>query len=152
MDAVRDPLPVAIPPFHGNRVDVPRRLRPSRLSGLAQRQCENSFRDAGNPVAPAGSSCNQHRAISDKARFHFLLRRSTAESRVPVLWVGIRTAAVAGCRTPTTRGIDSLSSVVVHTKRDVVQSGQKLIRFRLPSINGTYIHVLLLASPKTDQR
>jgi len=34
-------------------MDVPRRLRSGRLSGLAQRQCENSTRDAGNPVAAA---------------------------------------------------------------------------------------------------
>ena len=29
-------LPVAVPAFHGNRMDVPRRLRPSRLFGSAQ--------------------------------------------------------------------------------------------------------------------
>ena len=35
--ALRHPLPVAVPTFHGDRMDVPRRLRPSRLFGLAQR-------------------------------------------------------------------------------------------------------------------
>src|SRR6266481_595372 len=34
MAAVRDPLPVAVPAFHGNRMDVPRRPRPSRLLGF----------------------------------------------------------------------------------------------------------------------
>src|SRR6266853_906636 len=136
MDAVRDPLPVAVPAFHGNRVDVPRRLRPSGLLGLAQGQCESSFRDAGNPVAPAGSGRNLHRAISDAARCHVLLRRSTAEFRVSVLWVGIRASAVAGSGTPTARGVDSLSSVVVRTKRDTVQSRREVI------------HVQTLANPK----
>ena|SRR2546426_12605739 len=124
MDAVRDPLPVAVPAFHGNRMDVPRGLRPSRLLGLAQRQRENSVRDGGNPVAPAGPGRNQHRAISDTERCHFLLGRSTAESWVPVLWVEIRVSAVTGSRTPTARGIDSLPSVVVRTMGDTVQSGQ----------------------------
>src|SRR6266481_2514597 len=123
MDAVRHPLPVAVPAFHGNRMDVPRGLRPSRLSGLAEGQGASSFRNAGNLVATGCSCRHQHGAISDTARCHVLLRRSTAESRVPVLWVRIGTAAVAGGRTPPARGVDSLSSVVVRTKRDTVQSG-----------------------------
>src|ERR1700693_4637031 len=127
MDAVRDPLPLAVPAFHGNRMDVPRRLRPVRLFGSAQGECESSFRDSGNPVAPAGAGRHQHRAISDTPRCHVLLRRSTAGSRIPVRWVGIRASAFAGGRTPTARGVDSLSSVIVRTKRDTMQSSQNAI-------------------------
>ena len=127
MDAVRDPLPLAVPPFHGNRMDVPRRLRPSRLLGFAQGQSENSFHGAGNPVAAADSGRNQLRAISDTARCYFLLRERTAGSGVPVLWIEIRTATVEVGRTPTARGVDSLSSVVVRTGRDTVQSGRNVI-------------------------
>ena len=143
MDAVRDPLPVAVPAFHGDRMDVPRGLRPSRLFGLAQRQCENSFRDAGNPVAAACSCRHQHGATSDTPRCHFLLRRRTAESGVPVLWVGICAATVEVGRPPTARGVDSLSSVVVRTKRDTMQSGQNVIYVQTPgqAISvGTQLH------------
>src|SRR5882724_3362159 len=133
MGAVRDPLPVAVPAFHGNRMDVPRRLRPGRLLGLAQGQGESSFRDAGNPVAAACCCRHQHRAISGAARCHFLLRQRTVGSRVFVLWIGIRASAVADGRTPIARGVDSLPSIVFRTKRDAVQSEQKLIRFRLPT-------------------
>src|SRR5712671_2215293 len=132
MDALRDPLPVAVPAFHGNRMDVPRGLRPSRLLGLAQGQGESSFHDAGNPLATCGTGRNHHRATSDTPRCHFLLRRSTAESRVPVLWVGIRAATVEVGRPPTARGVDSLSSVLVGTKRDTVQSGQNVIHVQTP--------------------
>src|SRR5882762_3729133 len=102
MDAVRDPLPMAVPAFHGNRMDVPRRLRPSRLLGFAQ----------------------GHGASSYTARCHFLLRQCTAGSGVPVLWVEIRTATVEVGRTPTARGVDSLSPVVVRTSRNTMQSRQ----------------------------
>src|SRR6266403_2047711 len=132
MDAVRDPLPLAVPAFHGNRMDVPRGLRPSRLLGLAQGQGQSSFRNAGNPLAPGGSGRNHHRATSDTPRCHFLLRRSTAESGVPVLWVGICAATVEVGRTPTACGVDSLSSVVVRTKRNTVQSGQNVIHVQTP--------------------
>jgi heme O synthase-like polyprenyltransferase len=37
---------------------------------------------------------------------------------------------VAGGRTATARSVDSLPSVVFHTKRDTVQSRRELIRFR----------------------
>src|SRR5712671_5623978 len=116
MDALRDPLPVAVPAFHGNRMDVPRGLRPSRLLGLAQGQGESSFRNAGNPVAPGGSDRNHHRATSDTLRCHFLLRQCTAGSGVPVFWVEIRAATVKVGRTPIARGVDSLSPVVVRTR------------------------------------
>src|SRR5882672_5189143 len=129
MDAIRDPLPVAVPAFHGDRMDVPRRLRPSGLPGPAQGQCESSIHDTGNLVAPACPCHRQHGAIPGPARCHVLLRGGPPESRVPVLWVGIRTAAITGDCTATSRGVDTLSSIVARTKRDVVQSGQKLIRF-----------------------
>src|SRR5882724_4028272 len=127
MAAVRDPLPLAVPAFHGNRMDVQRGLRPSRLLGLAQGQGQSSFRNAGNPLAPGGSGRNHHRATSDTPCCHFLLRRSTAESGVPVLWVGIRAATVEAGRPPTACGVDNLSSVVVRTKRDTMQSSQSVI-------------------------
>ena len=62
-DAVRHALSVAVSTFHGNRMDVPRRLRPRRLFGSAQGQCESSFRDSGNPIAAdllssLSASCN----------------------------------------------------------------------------------------------
>jgi hypothetical protein len=75
MDAVRDPLPVAVSSFHGNRMDVPRRLRPGRLSGFAQGRSESSFSGAPNLFAAACSCRYQHGAISDSARCHLLLRR-----------------------------------------------------------------------------
>src|SRR5690349_13686439 len=100
MDVVRDPFPVAVPALHGNRMDVSRGLRPSRLLGLAERQDQNPFSDAANIAAPLGSRRNQHGATSDAARGHFLLCRNAAGSRVPVLWGGIRFSAVAGGRTP----------------------------------------------------
>src|SRR6266404_6647963 len=130
MDAVRGALSVAVPAFHGNRMDVPRGLRPSKLLGLAQGQGASSFRDSGNLLAAACSCRHQHGAISDTARCHFLLRQCTARSGVPVLWVEIRAATVEVGRTPTAGGVDSLSSIVVRAKRDIVQSDQKLIRFR----------------------
>src|SRR2546427_11402787 len=102
MDAVRGALSVAVSAFHGNRMDVPRGLRPSRLLGLAQGQGTSSFRNAGNLVAAACSCRHQHAAISDRARCHLLLRRSTVGSGVPVLWVELRASAVAGDRTATT--------------------------------------------------
>src|SRR6266850_2535778 len=132
MDAVRDPLPVAVPAFHGNRMDVPRGLRPSRLLGLAQGQGESTFCNAGNLLAAACSCRHQHVAISDTARCHFLLRQCTAGSGVPVLWVEIRAATVEVGRTPTARGVDSLSSVVVRTKRDTMQSSQNVIPVQTP--------------------
>src|SRR5258706_2799334 len=143
MDAVRGTLSVAVPAFHGNRVDVPRGLRRSGLLGLAQGQAESSFHDAGNPLAPGGSGRNHHRATSDTPRCRFLLRRSTAESGVPVLWVGIRGATVEVGRPPTARGVDSLSSVVVRTKRDTMQSSRNVIRVQTPgqAISvGTQLH------------
>src|SRR5882757_6125778 len=131
MDAVRDRLPVAVPAFHGNRMDVPRGLRPSRLLGLAQGQGESTFCNAGNLVATACSCRHQHGAISDTARRHFLLRQRTAGSGVPVLWVEIRAATVEVVRTPTARGVDSLSSVVVRPKRKTMQSSQNVSMSRL---------------------
>ena len=66
------------------------------------------------------------------AHCRFLLRWSIVGSRVPVLWVGICTAAVANGRTATPRGVDSLSSVVVRTKRDTLQSGQNVVHLQTP--------------------
>ena len=132
MDAVRDPLPLAVPAFHGNRVDVPRGLRPSRLLGLAQGQGKSSFRNAGNPLAPGGPGRSHHRSTSDTPRCHFLLRRNIAESGVPVLWVGICAATVEVGRPPTAWGVDSLSSVVVRTKRDTMKSSQNVIHVQTP--------------------
>src|SRR5579864_7273340 len=117
----------AVPTFHGNCMDVPRRLRPSRLFGSPQGENEGSFRHFGNRFAADCACRMQHRAISDAARRHFLLRRSTTESRVPVLRGGIRASAIAGGRSPTAGGVHSLSSIVVRTKRDTVQSRQILM-------------------------
>jgi hypothetical protein len=115
-------------------MDVSRGLRPSGLLGPAQGQGESAFRGCGNNIAPAGSDRNQHPAISDTAHCHFLLRRRTTGSGVSVLWLGIRAATVEGGRTPATRRVDNLSSVVVRTKRDTVQSRQKLIRVDIPGL------------------
>src|ERR1700745_63547 len=108
MDTLRHRFPLAVPTFHGNRMDVPRRLRPSRLLGLAERQDENSFSDAANVAASPGSGHNEHGATSNAARGHFFLCRIAAGSRVPVLRGGIRSPAVAGGRTPIARVVDSL--------------------------------------------
>jgi hypothetical protein len=129
-DTLSQRFTLAVPTFHGNRMDVPRRLRPRRLSGPAQRQCENSVRDAGDSVAPASASHNQHRANSDTTRCHFLQRRSSAEPRFPVLWIEIRAATVKFNRTPIARRVSSLPSVVVRFERDTVQSGLNVIRFQ----------------------
>src|SRR5579864_1793767 len=127
MDTLRHRIPLAVPTFHGNCMDVPRRLRPSRLLGSPQGENESSFRHFGNRFAADCACRMQHRAISDAARRHFLLRRSTTESRVPVLRGGIRASAIAGGRSPTAGGVHSLSSIVVRTKRDTVQSRQILM-------------------------
>src|SRR5258708_33645481 len=137
MDAVRGALSLAVPTFHGNRMDVPRRLRPSRLHGFAQGQGASSFRDSGNLLAAACCCRHQHGATSDTARCHFLLRQCTAGSGVPVLWIEIRAATVEVGRTPTARGVDNLSSVVVRTKRDTVQSSRNVIYVQTLPTSGT---------------
>src|ERR1700756_2927356 len=103
MDTLRHRFPLAVPTFHGNRMDVPRRLRPSRLLGLAERQDENYFSDAANVAASPGSSRNDYGATSDAPRGHFLLCWIAAGSRVPVLRGRICSSAVAGGRTPIAR-------------------------------------------------
>jgi hypothetical protein len=126
VDPVRHAFSVAVSTFHGNRMDVPRRLRPRGLFCSAQWKCESSLRDVGNCVAAPCSHRRQLYSTSDAARDDFLLCSGCSGNRVRVLRMGIRVRAFEGCRTPTPDGIDRLSSTVVRTKRDVVQSGQMI--------------------------
>ena len=125
-DAVRHALPVAISTFHGNRMDVPRRLRPRGLSGSAQGQCEGSFRDCANSIAAPCSRRNQHHAISNTACGDFLLCSGSSGNRIHVLRMGIRVPAFESCRTPAPDSLDRLSSTAVRAKRDLMQSGRMI--------------------------
>ncbi len=125
-DAVRHALFVAVSTFHGNRMDVPRRLRPRRLFGSAQGQCESSFRDFGNSIAAPCSGRYQHHAISDTPRGHFLLCGGSSGIRIHILRMGIRARTFESCCTPAAVGLDCLSSTAVRTKRNIMQSGQMI--------------------------
>jgi hypothetical protein len=125
-DTVRHALSVAISTFHGNRMDVPRRLRPRRLFGSTEGQCENSFRDCGNAVAAPCSRRHQHHAITDTVRGDFLLCSGSSRSRIRLLRSAIRIRAFKNCCAPTAHGLDCLSSSVVRAKRDVLRSGQMI--------------------------
>ena len=129
--ALRHPLPVAVSTFHGNRMDVPRRLRPRRLLDSAEGQRESSFRDFRNSVAARCSRRNQPYAISDAPRDDFSLCRGSSGNRIHVLRMEIRVRAFESCRTPSADGLDCLSSTVVRTERDVMQSGQMIQRSHL---------------------
>ena len=120
------PFFVAVSTFHGNRMDVPRRLRPRRLFDSAEGQGESSFRDFGNSIAAPCSRRHQHHAISDTARGDFSLGSGSSGNRIHVLRMGIRVRAFESCCTPTAHGLDCLSSTVVRTNRDVMQSGQMI--------------------------
>jgi hypothetical protein len=52
---LRNPVSVAVPPLYGDRVALPRRLRPRGLFGVAQREPEDSCDDSSKPVAAHGS-------------------------------------------------------------------------------------------------
>ena len=115
------------------------------------------FVTAGNPVAPPGSGRHQHCAISDTARCHCLLHGSTAESRVPVLRVGIRIATIAGGRTATARRVDRLPSVVFRTKRDICNQGKVDPIFDTPDASADkprrgVVTVLLSLTPSGSRR
>ena len=124
---------VAVSTFHGNRMDVPRRLRPRRLFGSAQGQCESSFRDFGDSIAAPCSRRYQHHAISDTARGDFLLCSGSSGNRIHVLRMEIRIRAFESCCTPAADGFDCLSSTAVRTKRDAMQSGQMIPYSNLPA-------------------
>jgi hypothetical protein len=123
---LRHALPVAVSALHGNRMDVPRRLRPRGLSGSAEGQCESTLRDFRNSTAAPCSRGPQHHAIANTARGGLLLCSGSSGNRIHILRMGIRVRAFERCCTPAAHGVDCLSSTVVRTKRDVLQSGQMI--------------------------
>src|SRR5262249_24747942 len=54
-------LPMAVPAFHGNRMDVPRRLRSCGLHGASSREIESSSCGSANHFASDGVDWNWSR-------------------------------------------------------------------------------------------
>jgi hypothetical protein len=132
LDTLRHAVSLAVSTFHGNRMDVPRRLRPRGLSGSAQGQYQSSFRDLGNSIATCCSSRHQCHAISGPVPSDFLLCSHASRRRIRVLRLEICVRAIAGHCTPAAESLDYLSSIAVRLKRDIMQS-RAMLTIHLPA-------------------
>src|SRR5215831_2694364 len=116
MDALRSDFPLAVPTLHGNRLDIPCRLRSRGLPGAASRPRGRPFSDSADPLTTlcfdtVGSVSGLHRPTE-----HVLPHRSlNPESWVFLLRSPVRASQIQLGGTPAARSIDHLSSVTLHT-------------------------------------
>src|SRR6202051_4078418 len=111
---LRPALSVAIPSFHGDRMDVPRGLRSRRLLRVAARSGEGAVCKSTNRTAAPGSPPLEYPARLGTAVKHSLPRGSVAPQRgIPVLWVAIRASQIQCSCASTPFGLDHLSSITL---------------------------------------
>ena len=114
VDTLRHSVPVAVPAFHGNRVDVSRRLRSRGLLRAAPEAGERSSCGFANHAAPPGFASRQCAAGLSRPAQHFLLhRRFAPEFGVFLLRDTIRALQIQRSCAPTPFGIHHLSSIAI---------------------------------------
>ena len=114
MAALRHPLPVAVPPFHGDRMDVPRGLRSRWLLGVAPRSGEGAFCESTNHIAATGSIPVEYFAcLGTATKVSLLCGNRVHQFRILLLRFTIRPSQIQRGSPSTPCRIDHLSSIIV---------------------------------------
>src|SRR5262249_44384991 len=112
-DTFRDHLFLAVSTFHGNRMDVPRRLRACGLHGAAAETCR-PFCNSAN-TCPAFVFDSTQSGVSRFRTIRVLVfhRCLASERNVPLLWSEVCNSEIRPGGPPSACRFHSLSSVTV---------------------------------------
>src|SRR5262249_3438187 len=111
LGALCDRLPVAVPAFHGHRLDVPGRLRPGGLPRPAPGRREGPLRRPADLVAAGGPGVRQPRPAGGPDGLHPCHRRPRPGFRLPPLRRTVRAREVWTDGAPAPPRVDRLSPV-----------------------------------------